>query len=120
MTALHSISKGFYQYVIIYKYPKSSQADLKEDICSHLRPVVDISSKLVIMGDFNIQVNDDSNCSFVQFMGKTFGCHQHIKQPTTDAGSTLDLIFSNDQVYSDTVEAYWTDHKLVYCVVEVR
>lgn len=119
MTALHSISKGFYQYVIIYKYPKSSQADLKEDICSHLRPVVDISSKLFIMGDFNIQVND-SNCSFVQFMEKTFGCHQHIKQPTTDAGSTLDLIFSNDQVYSDTVEAYWTDHKLVYCVVEVR
>ncbi|MCG8077008.1 MAG: AAA family ATPase, partial [Candidatus Thiodiazotropha taylori] len=117
MAALNSTTKGFYQYVVVYKYPKSSQADLKKDICSHLRPVVDISSKLVIMGDFNIQVND-LNCQFVKFMENTFQCHQNIKQPTTDAGSILDLIFSNDQVYSNTVEAYWTDHKLVYCVVD--
>ena len=40
------------------------------------------------------------------------------KQFTTDSGSILDLIFSNCEAFCDVVEAYLTDHKVVYCAIE--
>ena len=40
LAAMHSIQKGYFQVVILYKYPKSSQTDFKNDIRCHLRPVV--------------------------------------------------------------------------------
>ena len=71
MVALQSLVNVFYQYVILSKYPKRSQADLKKDMQSRLRPVVDLTSNLVILGDFNIQVNKSSS-HFVEFMERFF------------------------------------------------
>ena len=45
---------------------------------------------------------------------------QQIKQCTTDSGSILDLTFSNCEAFCDVVEAYWTDHKLVYCAIDKK
>ena len=42
---------------------------------------------------------------------------QHIEEHISDFGSTLDLIFANCQSSSDVIEAYWSDHKLVYCAL---
>ena len=80
-------------------------------------PVVDLNAKLVILGDFNIQI-DCAYSQFVAFMETLFSCVQQIKESTTDSGSILDLIFANCQVVHDVLEAYWTDHKLVYCAIE--
>ena len=71
MVALQSLVKGFYQYVIHSKYPNRSQADLKKDMQSRLRPVVDLTSNLVILRYFNIQVNKSSS-HFVEFMERCF------------------------------------------------
>ena len=114
---MHSIQKGYFQVVILYKYPKSSQTDFKNDLCCHLMPLVDLNAKLVILGDFNIQI-DCANSGFVEFMETVFSCVQQIKEITTDSGSILDLIFANCQVGHDILEAYWTDHKLIYCAIE--
>ena len=43
---------------------------------------------------------------------------QQIKQCTTDSGSVLDLIFCNSDGFCDVIEAYWSDHKLVYCAID--
>ena len=51
-------------------------------------------------------------------METLFRCMQQIKQCTTDSGSILDLIVSNCEAFCDVVEAYWTDHKLVYCAID--
>ena len=91
--ALHSREKGYFQVVILYKYPKSSQRDFKTDVQCHLRPVVDLNAKLVILGDFNIQI-ECVNSQFVHFMKTLFSC-VHIEENTSDFGSTLDLIFAN-------------------------
>ena len=88
-----------------------------KDIHHHLRPVIDLNVRLVILGDFNIQI-DCINTEFVKFMETSFRCRQQIKQSTTDSGSILDLIFSNCEAFCDVVEAYWTDHKLVYCAID--
>ena len=114
---IYSIQRGYVQVVVLYKYPKSSQTDFRKDIHQHLRPVIDLNVRLVILGDFNIQI-DCVNTEFVKFMETSFRCRQQIKQSTTDSGSILDLIFSNCEVFCDVVEAYWTDHKLVYCAID--
>ena len=114
---LHSRQKGHFQVVILYKYPKSSQRDFKTDLQCHLRPVVDPNAKLVILGDFNIQIECVSS-QFVHFMETLFSCEQHIEEPTCDFGSTLDLVFANCHAFCDVIEAYWSDHKLVYCAFD--
>ena len=115
--SIYSIQRGSVQVVVLYKYPKSSQTDFRKDIHHHLRPVIDLNVRLVILGDFNIQI-DCVNAEFVKFMETSFRCRQQIKQSTTDSGSILDLIFSNCEAFCDVVEAYWTDHKLVYCAID--
>ena len=114
---IYSIQRGYVQVVVLYKYPKSSQTDFRKDIHHHLRPVIDVNVRLVILGDFNIQI-DCVNTEFVKVMETSFRCRQQIKQSTTDSGSILDLIFSNCEAFCDVVEAYWTDHKLVYCAID--
>ena len=114
---IYSIQRGYVQVVVLYKYPRSSQTDFRKDIHHHLRPVIDLNVRLVILGDFNIQI-DCVNTEFVKFMETSFRCMQQIKQITTDSGSILDLIFSNCEAFCDVVEAYWTDHKLIYCAID--
>ena len=115
--ALHSRQKGYFQVVILYKYLKSSQRDFKTDVQCHLRPVVNLNAKLVILGNFSIQT-ECLNSQFVHFMETLFSCVQHIEEHTSDFGSTLDLIFANCQSFCDVIEAYWSDHKLVYYALE--
>ena len=114
---IYSIQRRYVQVVMLYKYPRSSQTDFRKDIHHHLRPVIDLNVRLVILGDFNIQI-DCGNTEFVKFMETSFRCRQQIKQSTTDSGSILDLIFSKCEAFCDVVEAYWTDHKLIYCAID--
>ena len=79
--------------------------------------MLDLTARLVILGDFNIQI-DSLNAGFVEFMETLFSCVQQIQQSTTDSGSILDLIFANCQAFCDFTEAYWTDHKLIYCAID--
>ena len=114
---IFSIQRGYIQVVVLYKYPKSLQTDFRKDILCHLRPAVDLNAKLVILGDFNIQT-DGASAEFVDYVETLFGCMQQIKQCTTDSGSVLDLIFCNSDGFCDVIEAYWSDHKLVYCAID--
>ena len=116
-TNTFSIQRSYVQVVVLYKYPKSSQTDFRKDLNCHLRPVIDLNAKLVILGDFNIQI-DGTSTGFVDFVETLFGCMQQIKQCTTDSGSVLDLIFSNSEGLCDVIEAYWSDHKLIYCAID--
>ena len=63
------------------------------------------------MGDFNVPVNE-AESPFVHFMETLYSCSQYIRQPTTDSGSVLYLVFANCDAFCDVIEAYWTDHKL--------
>ena len=114
---IYSIQRGYVQVVVLYKYPRSSQTDFRKDIHHHLRPVIDLSVWLVILDDFNIQI-DCVNTEFVKVMETSFRCRQQINQIQTDSGPILDLIFSNCEAFCDVVEAYWTDHKLIYCAID--
>ena len=69
------------------------------------------------MGDLNVRVNEAVS-PFICFMETLMGCSQHIRQPTTDHGPLLDLVFANCDTFCDVIEAYWTDHKLIHCALD--
>ena len=116
-TAMYSIQRGYVQVFVLYKYPKSSHTEFKKDLHRHLRPEIDLDAKLVILGDFNVQI-DSGNTEFVNFMETLFRTMQQIKKCTTDDGSILDFIFTNCEAFCYAVEACWIDHKLVHCAID--
>lgn len=86
--------KDFFQGACVYRCPKSSMSLLMNDIECHMLPPVDLKTKLVIIGDFNIMANDCTS-HIVDFMKRTFKYEQLIKHPTTNSGSLIDMMFSN-------------------------
>jgi hypothetical protein len=74
------------------------------------------------IGDFNINLLN-GNVDFLNFMERTFGCKQIVSKVTTNYGSMLDLAFievcSKSQVQTDVLEAYWSDHNVVYVVIDL-
>lgn len=115
-TGIYSIQSGHIKVAVLCKYPKKL-TDFKKDIHHILRPVIDMTAKLVILGDLKIQI-DSVSTEFLDFIKTLFRCVQQIKLCTTDSGSKLDLIFPNCETFCDVGEAYWTDHKVAYCAID--
>ena len=74
------------------------------------------------MGDFNFDLQK-GNASFLQFMEETFLCKEIVKTVTTDYRTILDLFFVKVNpdvlVKSDVLEAYWSDHNVVYAAMNL-
>ncbi len=72
-----------------------------------------------MIGDFNVDLR--SSCTeFLVYMESTFNCTQFQENATTDSGSIIDLVFSNSQVCAEVVETYWSDHKIIYCILDAH
>ena len=99
------------QIVMIYNSPGHSLQNLTSMLQNELVEHVDPQNPLVIMGDFNIDVSQ-KECGLEKFIAEKFHCYQLMHEPTTDQGSTLDLVFTNCTGSVGTVETYWSDHKL--------
>ena len=116
-------SKGHVQVVVVYKSPKCRFQEFKRLCINELLPILNVSlSDQVIMGDFNFDILKD-NSSFLAFMQDTFLCKQIVTKVTTDYNTILDLFFikvkPSAQVASDVLEAYWSDHNIVYAAVDL-
>jgi hypothetical protein len=123
MADIISCSKGHIQVAIVYKAPRCKLQDLKEIMMSQLLPKLDLKhSNIAIFGDFNINLLN-GNVDFLNFMERTFGCKQIVSKVTTNYGSMLDLAFikvcSKSQVQIDVLEAYWSDHNVVYVAIDI-
>lgn len=100
------------QIVMLYKAPSMSGHDFLEAVREHLLPHLNPTKQLVIMGDFNFDVK--KHHGMIKRLCTLFGCKMLINEPTTDNMSVLDLVFSNMDCESGTIETYWSDHKIVY------
>jgi hypothetical protein len=57
---------------------------------------------------------------FLSFMESGLNCKQIVTKATHDSGSKLDLIFTNmSPCETDVIEAYWSDHQIVYCAFDM-
>ena len=78
---------------------------------------------MIIMGDFNYDLLK-GNTNFLQYMEETFTCKQIVSKVTTDYGSLIDLVFCKTvqarHIETDVLEAYWSDHKIVYVAIDMN
>lgn len=100
------------QIVVLYKAPSMNESTFTSTLEKELIPHLNTSKKIVVMGDFNFQIADRHKKA-VEKLSKMFNCEMYLNEPTTDQFSTLDLIFANVHGTAGTVEAYWSDHKIV-------
>ena len=100
------------QFVVLYKRPNMSNHDFTRLMDRELRPHLDASKPLVIIGDFNLDINGKHR-TLTQKLCETFSCKMLINEPTTDNNTVLDLVFTNIDGVAGTIETYWSDHKIV-------
>ena len=106
----------------MYRPPPSSKNKLSygqfmEEFSSLLESVTLTENTLLLVGDFNIHVDDTSNkkhaLSFVETLASA-SFEQHVNVPTHKAGHTLDLIISrradNLVMYIDRLSELPSDH----------
>ena len=98
--------------------------DFTKWICDQL-VVSDHDNKLIILGDFNIHVNDEFDENAHNLMGiiTALGLKQHVNFPTHKAGNTLDLVItemgSKLEVARSSPGPFWSDHCAVDLIVKL-
>ena len=72
---------------------------------------------VVVCGDFNVHVDEADDVHAVQLLQllRTFGCCQHVAEPTHRAGHTLDLVITGNDtdVRNLQVGGFISDHALI-------
>ena len=71
-----------------------------EEFTTVLEGLITRKSQLIILGDFNIHVEDHVDSHSIQFseLLKQFGLHQHVRKPTSVRGGTLALVITSNDV----------------------
>ena len=98
--------------------------DFTKWICYQL-VMSDHDNKLIILRDFNIHVNDESDENAHKFMDiiMALGLEQHVNFPTHKAGKTLDLVMtelgSKLEVTGCSPGPFWPDHCAADFVVKL-
>lgn len=105
---------------LIYRPPCSSLSNFVADFDEFLERLC-MSDKYVILGDFNVHVDEVLDSHVARFLDllKQYDLHQYVREPTHSAGHTIDLIVSrasNPIINSVSVHDYCiSDHCLILC-----
>src|SRR6218665_393822 len=70
-----------------------------EEFASVLEDLITRNNQLLILGDFNIHLEDSVSSNSLHFsqLLAQFGLHQHISEPTCSSGGWLDLVITSDE-----------------------
>ena len=109
--------------VLVTVYRPSSHAVTEiflEEFTSLLELLSTFSSNVVIVGDFNIHVDDVTDATALRFLDllDAFGFIQHIKVATHNCGHTLDLVITQaayNPTHVNVDSPVISDHGLVTC-----
>ena len=100
--------------------PGSEQVTVKffEEFATVLEGLITRNSQLIIVGDFNIHVEDHMDSHSIQFSAllKQFGLHQHVREPTFVRVGTLYRVITSDDVLVQDLLIHppaTSDHSLV-------
>lgn len=115
------ISNSEVQCVALYKKPSCHLQVLCKTLENKLLPFMQNNAKTVIMGDFNLDLTSKCHENFLKFMKEKFSCNQMMKKVTTKNNTQLDLVFTDFQdVQTEVLEAYWSDHNMIYCATDLQ
>ena len=103
-----------------------SQTPFIDDITDHLTSILPTRQRNLILGDFNIHVNDIQDNDPLAFTDTmmALGLDQCVNSCTHIHGNKLDLVFaearSDLKVSSCTTGIFISDHKLVTATLNIR
>ncbi|XP_072042975.1 uncharacterized protein [Amphiura filiformis] len=110
-------------YIVIYRpYPSSvnklKTSEFLDDFDNFIEFVNTMSSKIVLVGDFNIHVNEPFKSDVSHFLTTidNAGFHQHVVGPTHINGNTIDFVISRldeDLVMNCAVDLRLSDHNVI-------
>ena len=116
--------------IIIYRPPYSEAhpvpvSEFFQEFSTFMETTVLCPEVLLVTGDFNFHLDDDSDADAKKFMEllDTFGLQQHVITPTHMSGHLLDLVISrtsNDiNVFSPQSSYFISDHCFIECLLSV-
>ena len=112
--------------LVIYHPPGNTHTRLLDEVSQLVQYYMTNHKNLVILGDFNIAVQDLNNPDSIAFYNtmEALGLVQHIDKPTHQLGNTLDHIYTEslDQlgVQHAFIGPYLSDHRLVGIEINAR
>ena len=79
--------------------PTTLTLQFYEEFASVLKDLITQNSQILILGDFNIHLEDSASLNLLHFsqLLAQFGLHQHISEPTRGSGGWLDLVITSDE-----------------------
>ena len=105
--------------------PDGSIPQFPDNFTELLVDIVASNTNLVILGDFNIHVNDvnDPNASIFLDIMTALGLKQHVRGPTHKSGNCLDLIFMEEMSRRKAIKCIQnlivSDHNSIQCILNI-
>ena len=109
----------------IYHPPLGSTRNTPVQFLDQVQDLFTNQKNLVLLGDFNIQVNklDNQDSQLYLDTTKALGLVQHIDQQTHQLGNTLDLVYTESlepMIYHAFTSSYISDHHLVGIELQMK
>ena len=110
VNVLNTHSQNLYTIIVVYKAPQCSFELFKVHVGSFLH--LQLSNKLIIVGDFNFDVSRGMNRNFVAFMKSAFPKAKMLNTvSTTQEHTLLDVCFTTcSETNADIIACVWSYH----------
>ena len=101
-------------------YQPQRTAQFLDEFTSYIANIVNAPGNLLVMGDFNLHVDDNADRSAREFLSSmtSLGLKQHVTAPTHRSGHTLDLVLSPPDspldIRCDSRDCCLSDHFAVF------
>ena len=106
----NSHSGTFYSIIVVYKAPRCPFGDFKKHLMSLSQ--LQLSDNVIIVGDFNFNIQNDQNTQFLKVLKSTFPKIKLLKTaPTTKESTVLDIAFTTcNKAHSYIITCVWSYH----------
>ena len=105
----------------VYRSPDNNIPDFLDLFTEYIVDLIAEYENIVLVGDFNIHVNDEDNPNAVIFLDTmtALGLHQYVNGSMHHSGNCLDLVFTEElsrmKVRKCLISDYLSDHAVVLC-----
>ena len=117
-------SNNSFRILNIYRPPSSNFSNFLNDFQTLIESLISVASELIITGDFNIHMDEDTlqSKNFLAILD-SFGLKQHVQFPTQNCGHTLDLLINREDssLISNVsfIEPHLSDHLAVTGLINI-
>ena len=109
----------------VYHPPDKSIPDFLDLFTEYIADLIAEYENIVLVGDFNIHINDDDDLNAVIFLDTmtALGLHQYVNGSMHCSGNCLDLVFTEElsrrKVMKCLISDYLSDHAVVLCELTI-